>query len=145
MKTKLARYESYDDRDVVSFDFDGVCHTSVIPGTTSPINFDQPDTWEPFEMMHAAIKKEHNMGNKVIIITARDNYMKPYIETFIKKYDLPIEYIECTDDQPKLPYIVAANSIRHYDDSPVLKKGLKKHDIEFYHVDPHKQSIRKLA
>jgi hypothetical protein len=145
MNTKLARFESYDARDVVSFDFDGVLHRSVVPGTTHPINFDQPDTWEPFEMMHAAVRKEHGMGNKVIVVTARDNYMKPYLMQFIKKYDLPIEEIECTDDEPKLPYIVASNSIRHYDDAAVLKNGLKKHGIQFYLVDPIKQNLKKVA
>lgn len=145
MRNTLARFESYDPRDVVSFDFDGILHRSVIPGTTHPINFDQPDTWEPFEMMHAAVRKEHNMGNKVIVITARDEYMKPLLWAYIKKYDLPIEEIECTNDEPKLQYIVSSNSIRHYDDAAILKKGLKKHGIEFYYVDPIKQIIKKLA
>ena len=142
---KLARFESYDSRDVVSFDFDGCLHCSIIPGTTHPINFDQPDTWEPIEIVHNAVRREHELGNKVIIITARDNYMKPDLWKFIKKYNLPIEDIECTDDAPKLNYIVASNSIRHYDDAAVLVKGLRKHGIQFYLIDPSKQTIKKVS
>jgi len=145
MKSTLARFESYDERDVVSFDFDGVLHRSIIPGTTHPINYDQPDTWEPIEIVHHAVKKEHAAGNKIIVITARDEYMKPALWEFIKKYNLPIEEIECTNDDPKLNYIVSANSIRHYDDAEVLRKGLLKHGIQFYYVDPIKQTIKRLA
>lgn len=142
-KTLLHRFENYDPRDVVSFDFDGVLHSSIIPDTTHPINFDKPDTWEPFEMMHNAVRKEHANGNKVIVITARDEDNKPFIWEFIKKYDLPIEEVICTNDMPKLADIVVSGAFRHYDDSKVLGKGLAKHQIEFYLVDPIKKNFRR--
>lgn len=139
----IKKFENFEERDIVSFDFDGVIHRSVIPGTIHPINFDQPDTWEPFEMMHQAIRKEHSNGNKVILITARDSWNYKEIESYIKKYNLPIEEFIYTDNDPKLSFIVASLSIRHYDDSPLLKHGLKKHGIEFYLVDPIKQTLKK--
>ena len=139
----IKKFESFEERDIVSFDFDGVIHRSVFPGTIHPINFDQPDTWQPFEMMHQAIRKEHANGNKVIVVTARDSWNAKEVEAYVKKYDLPIEEFIYTDNAPKLPYIVASMSIRHYDDSPMLKQGLKKHGIEFYLVDPIKQTLKK--
>lgn len=144
IETKIHKFENYDPRDVVSFDFDGCLHTSIVPGTTHPINFNQPDSWEPFELMHAAVKKEHAAGNKVIVITARDEEDKPFLWQFIKKYELPIEEIICTNDNPKLADIVVSGAFRHYDDAKVLGRGLSKHGIEFYLVDPAKKNFKRV-
>ena len=52
-------------RGVVSFDFDGVLHTSMIPGTLHPINFILPDTWKPNLKLHDILRKEKKYFNRV--------------------------------------------------------------------------------
>ena len=101
--------------DTVSFDFDGVLHSSVIG--LNPINWDKPKTWKPRLDMFEKLRKEAET-HKVVIVSARDQWMKPYIEEFISMHNLPVSEIFCTDDEPKKEILKSVKAIRHYDDNP---------------------------
>jgi hypothetical protein len=128
----LINYKKFNEsnKPVVSFDFDGVLHTSMIPNTLHPINFTEPDTWEPNYLMHDILRKEQK-NNRIIIVTARDTWNKPEIEYFIKKYNLSVDEIVTTDEMPKKSFLLNRNAIKHYDDNLDLLNDLKGTGIEF--------------
>jgi hypothetical protein len=126
-------HESEDERPVVSYDFDGVCHTSVVG--FDPINFTEFETWEPFTKMIAIMRAEAK-DNKIVVVTARPPICEEYVWDFIKLHDLPVEEIYCTDNEDKVPVLVRIGAIKHYDDNPKFKEGLRKAGIEFVLVNP---------
>jgi hypothetical protein len=128
----LINYKKFNENNkpVVSFDFDGVLHLSMIPNTLHPINFTEPDTWEPNYLMHDILRKEQK-NNRIIIVTARDTWNKPEIEYFIKKYNLSIDEIITTNEMPKKSFLLNHNAIKHYDDNINLLNELKRTGIEF--------------
>ena len=95
---------------VVSFDFDGVLHTSMIPGTLHPLNFHLPNTWKPNLKLHDILRQEQKT-HKVIIVTARDTWNKPEIKEFLDMWNLPVDEIITTDNRPKLDYLINKNEI----------------------------------
>jgi hypothetical protein len=128
----LINYKKFNEsnKPVVSFDFDGVLHTSMVPGTLHPINFTEPDTWEPNHLMHDILRQEQN-NNTIIIVTARDTWNKPEIEYFLRKYNLSVDEIITTDELPKKSFLLSHNAIKHYDDNINLLNELKGTGIEF--------------
>lgn len=128
-------------RGVISFDFDGVLHTSMIPGTLHPINFFDPDSWEPNFKLHDLLRKEAD-SHKVIIVTARDTWNKRQIEAFLNKWNLPVDEIITTDNKPKKSFLINNDVIRHYDDNPRLRTELAGTGIEFMLV--HGDKIEKI-
>jgi hypothetical protein len=137
----ITEYKKF--RGTVSFDFDGVLHTSMVPGTLHPINFSEPNSWVPNLKLHDLLRQEKKL-HKVIITTARDTWNKPKIEKFLKKWNLPVDEIITTDNKPKKPYLIANNVIRHYDDNLNLIQELKGTGIEFILVKNDKIKNFKL-
>lgn len=127
----ITEYKKF--RGVVSFDFDGVLHTSMIPGTLHPIGFKNPDDWIPNLKLHDILRKEQKT-NKVIIVTARDTWNKPQIEQFLKKWNLNVDEIITTDNRPKKYFLLRNNVVKHYDDNPELKRQLEGTGIELAFV-----------
>jgi len=126
----ITEYKKFENRGIVSFDFDGVLHLSTIPGTLHPINFDEYKTWIPnYEMIK--LLKEERKNHKVIITTARDNWNKPEVEQFLKLHNIIVDDIILTNNQPKRQYLLINKVIRHYDDNPKLQKELEGTGIEF--------------
>lgn len=126
-----------NERPIISYDFDGCLHVSV--EGHDPINFTEPDSWEPFTEMHEQLKsdaKEH----KIIICTARPHDAAIYVKEFCDMYNLPVEEIITTDNWPKAPYLIDAGAIKHYDDYEKNGKALKEAGIEFVLVDPTKRT-----
>ena len=137
----ITEYKKF--RGTVSFDFDGVLHTSMVPGTLHPINFFEPNSWIPNLKLHDLLRQEKKL-HKVIITTARDTWNKLEIEEFLKKWNLPVDEIITTDNKPKKPYLIANNVIRHYDDNLNLIQELKGTGIEFILVENDKIKNFKL-
>ena len=137
----LINYKKFNEntKPVVSFDFDGVLHTSMVSGTLHPINFTEPDTWEPNYLMHDILRKEQE-NNRIIIVTARNTWNKPEIEYFLKKYNLFVDEIITTDEMPKKSFLLSRNAIKHYDDNTDLPKELKGTGIEFILIENGKPS-----
>lgn len=128
----LINYKKFNEntKPVVSFDFDGVLHTSMVSGTLHPINFTEPDTWEPNYLMHDILRREQK-NNRIIIVTARDTWNKPEIKYFLEKYNLPVDEVITTDEMPKKSFLLEHNAIKHYDDNINLLNELKGTGIEF--------------
>jgi hypothetical protein len=118
---------------IISFDFDGVMHKSVIGDTTHPINFDQPNTWTPFEKMHTLLK-ELSKTNKIIVVTKRPEYWRAYTQFYINKYELPVTDLYHTNGYDKWDLLEELNVIRHYDDDEYM--------IDEYEGDPKKSSVK---
>jgi hypothetical protein len=146
----IKRFENYrmgnDNKPIISYDFDGVLHRSVIEGTTHPINFWEPETWEPFDKMHELMFQEAK-ENIIWVITKRDNNMKKAVEYYINSWGLPVEYIICTNGYPKWDILEHYNISKHYDDDPDMiyeyEGNLKDLDVELIHVDPVTQKLTK--
>jgi hydroxymethylpyrimidine/phosphomethylpyrimidine kinase len=106
----------------------------MIPGTLYPKNFHLPNTWAPNLKLHDILRNEQKT-HKVIIVTARDTWNKPEIKEFLDMWNLPVDEIITTDNQPKLSYLIENNAIRHYDDNPKMIAELKDSGIEFILVE----------
>ena len=113
----------------VSFDFDGVLHTDMIPSTHHPTSYDETDL-APNEPILKKVIEEAKF-NKIIVVSARPKWCIPVIEAFIEKHKLPIQDVFATDNGPKLPILKKMNVIRHYDDSPKIGRELEGSGIEF--------------
>jgi hypothetical protein len=142
----------FSEREVVSFDFDGVLHLSMIPGTIEPLDNKNFDSWIPSKHIHKVLLEEHKKGNKIIIVSSRAELFfdfgknKTYntrecIQKFIKIYNLPVEDIILTNNYPKKVFLMHNKVIRHYDDNVNLKYDLWNMDIEFVYV--YGDEIRK--
>ncbi len=118
---------------IVSFDFDGCLHRSVIHG--HPIGRENYNKWIPFTEIIAKVFEELR-HHEVVIVTARDTYETPYIEKFLKHHKIPITKIFCTDNDGKLETLQRLKAIRHYDDSLRVKKELEGSGIEFIQTYP---------
>jgi len=118
---------------VISFDFDGVLHRSIIPGTTHPVDYDDWESWVPNEEMHKKVHEESRTG-RVVVVSKRDDEHEDAIWSFIHRHNLPIEAVYVTNNRPKLPYLTRIAASRHYDDDPHLGQELAGSDIEFVFV-----------
>lgn len=122
-------------KPIVSFDFDGVLHRSVVD--IHPISWDKPEEWTPFEEMFAVMHEEAK-ANRIVVVTARDGCDMEHVWEFIKMHKLPVEKVYCTDNGPKIPVLRNIDAIRHYDDNKKIENELKGSGIEFVKVDPVK-------
>lgn len=118
---------------IVSFDFDGCLHRSVIQG--HPIGRENYNKWIPFKEIIQKVYDELR-HHEVVIVTARDSYEIPFIQKFLKLHKIPITKIFCTDDEPKLETLQQLKAVRHYDDSLNVKKELENSNIEFIQTYP---------
>ena len=158
----ITKYNNFEDRKVISYDFDGVLHTDTIPGTIHPIDYSTKQDWTPSKKNFERLRIEHNSGNKIIVVSARGDTMyelfKDGIQVFkfekdveikeismidvmmkfIRKHKLPVEDIILTDNEPKIKILLKNKVIRHYDDNIEMEKELKNTNIEFVFVQKDK-------
>lgn len=127
-----------NEKTVVSFDFDGVLHTSVVFGTTNPINFFDWEEWEPNYSIHKKLKVEAQ-SNNIVVVSRRDNIHQEPMWDFIHAYNLPISQIYTTRDRPKRNTLIKLGAIRHYDDDKRMFRELDGTGIEFIYVNPHEE------
>ena len=136
----ITEYKLFKDvRPVVSYDFDGVLHVSVVG--IHPLDFTEPNLWDPFTEMMAQLKEDAKT-HTIVIVTARPSSTDIYVWEFIKNNNLPVEQIYATDDGPKTPVLLKIGAVRHYDDNAALAAPLKAAGIEFVLVDPVKRTQR---
>jgi len=130
----IKNYKIFEDETpIVSYDFDGTLHLSVTG--IHPINFDKPQTWAPFLEMHKQMREDAK-NNKIVIVTARDQWMKPYVQEFVKMHNLPVSEIYCTDNEKKTPVLKSIKAWKHYDDNIKIKNDVVNAGMVFVHVDP---------
>ena len=126
---------------IVSFDFDGVLHSSMHPGTIHPVDYENSDL-DPRWDMHEKLRQEARSGHRIIVVSARC-YDYPLRE-FIENHDLPVSNIFVTCDKSKIPILKQYNVIRHYDDNrnmewevdDAIDEGILHKDFEFIYVPP---------
>lgn len=128
-------FKDFVNKPVVSFDFDGVLHKSIIPGTTHPESYWTWQEWEPYLEVHKILKQE-SLENRIIVVSRRSRPHQDAMWAFIKHYNLPVEKIYTTDDKSKKPFLVKLGVIRHYDDDYRLEEELEGTNIELIYVDP---------
>lgn len=119
-------------KNVISYDFDGVLHKSIIPGTIHPANYYDYDNFIPnLEIIEKLNKQSKN--HDIIILTSRQNYEIPNLWKFVKKWDINITDIFTTDgDIIKKSYILKSlKAIKHYDDNIAIKNDIEKNGIKF--------------
>lgn len=128
----IKEYNSFvnDKRPVISYDFDGVLHRSVVG--IHPIGMYNYMDWVPFEEMHERMRDEAE-DHRIVVVTARDEHTSDAVDAFIKMYDLPVSRVYYTDDNPKYDILEEIGAIRHYDDN--LKMDAPDW-CELIHVDP---------
>jgi hypothetical protein len=134
----ITEYKLFEDeKSVISYDFDGVCHISVVG--LHPTDFIDSDKWVPFTEMHEQMREDAKT-HRIIVVTSRPPATDEYVWEFIKKYDLPVEQVYATDNEPKTPLLKGLNVVKHYDDNIELREPLKQAGIEFVFVDPIKRT-----
>lgn len=117
-------------RPTISYDFDGVLHTSMIPGTIHPINFYDWRSWEPYKAMHSQLRKDAQLAD-IIVVSSRCPDNEDVMWQFIRTHQLPVEDVYCTCMKPKIDYLKNAGAIKHYDDDPKMERELQGSGIEF--------------
>lgn len=127
-------FKEFTNQSVVSFDFDGVMHIDVIPGTHHPINMHDLNPTPHLEM-HEKVRNEAKK-HRVVIVTKRNEEDTDPVRHLIKRYDLPIKEVHATNNTHKLGTLLQLGVIRHYDDDGKMKDVLEEHNIEFIHVPP---------
>lgn len=138
----ITEFNEFTERTCVSFDFDGVLHSDIIPGTIHPIDYGTKIDWTPNKRIHKILRREHKAGNKIIVVSARGlilyDYerrvviqMKDIMQRFMDKYHLPIDEIILTDGREKRKILEDNKVIRHYDDNFEMEDELKNTNIEF--------------
>lgn len=124
-----------DEKGVVSFDFDGVLHHSLVPGTTHPMSYWNWEMWEPNKEIFKKIKEEA-ANHRIVVVSKRDDPHQKPMWDFIHAYHLPIEQIYTTNNGPKRQILEQLGAIRHYDDDPRMAQELHGTNIQFIKVDP---------
>lgn len=132
----LKLFENF--KPIISYDFDGVLHVSVIG--VHPIDFVHPDRWVPFTEMHEQLREDAK-DHKIIVVTARPEDTNEFLWEFIKMHDLPVEEIYAVNNGPKTPILISTGAIRHYDDNEGMRNALKPTGIEFVLVNPFKRTM----
>jgi hypothetical protein len=111
---------------VVSFDFDGVLHKSIIKGTIHPKYYNDYDNFEPNKELIDKINylsKTHT----IIVVTSRQNYEVSNIWKFIRNNNINIHDVFTTNgDIVKKSYILKnVKALTHYDDNIQLKSDIE--------------------
>ena len=71
----ITKIDKFKERQTISYDFDGVLHLSMIPNTIHPSNWLDWNIWIPSLKMHKKLKQDHEENNKIIVMSARCEYM----------------------------------------------------------------------
>ena len=124
-----------NERGVISYDFDGTLHKSVVG--IHPIDFMSPELWAPFPEIMSQLKMDAKT-HKIVIVTARPPETNDLVWEFVKKNNLPVEEIFATNNGPKTPVLKKIGAIKHYDDNDELTIPLRDAGIQFVLVDPQK-------
>jgi phosphoserine phosphatase len=101
-------------RKTISFDFDDTL--------TKPEWDEENEIWSNFgnprEENLEKMRELSSKGYRIIIVTARNEKLRPEIEKFVEDHDLPVEEIYCTNGELKGPILKSLGVIKHFDDCP---------------------------
>lgn len=122
-----------DEKPVISYDFDGTLHRSVIG--LDPINFSNWESWEPYTEMIDQLREDAK-DHRIFIVTARDGHDLSPVVKFVEHHKLPVEEIIGTDNEPKYDTLEEIGAIKHYDDNAKMKDTLEEMGIEFVLTNP---------
>lgn len=130
-------------KNVISYDFDGVLHKSIIPGTIHPKDYNDYDNFIPnFKIIEKLNKQSKN--HDIIILTSRQNYEIPDLWEFVKKWDINITDIFTTGDRIKKSYVLKSlKAIKHYDDNIAIKNDVEKNGIKFVFINTNMYFCKK--
>lgn len=131
----LKEYNTFQE-NIISYDFDGVLHTSV--EGIHPLDYFDYTLWTPFERMFQRLFEE-SKTNTIVVVTARCEVHLESLWVFINSYGLPIDEIYHTCGGSKKETLEEIGAIKHYDDNPEMEEELEYSDIEFVLVDPTEQ------
>jgi len=131
-------------KNVISYDFDGVLHKSIIPGTIHPSNYQDYKNFIPnLEIIEELNKQSKN--HDIIILTSRQKYEIPNLWEFVRNWDINISDIFTTDgDTIKKSYILKSlKAIKHYDDNIAIKNDVEKNGIKFVFINTNMYFCKK--
>lgn len=118
----ITKIDKFKERQTISYDFDGVLHLSMIPNTIHPSNWLDWNIWIPSLNMHEQLKRDHEENNKIVVISARTEYMF--------KVDNRLMGI---DPESRFDYIKHLHNLDkdyiEYDMIPIMKKFLIKYKL----------------
>ena len=115
---------------VVTIDFDDTLATYVDTGWGKSL--------VPYQAVLDLINKEHRQGSEIYIVTARPEGEKSEIEQFVRRYNLPIKSIICTNLKDKTPYLLKLGSNLHVDDMEHNLSSAEAAGIETLHFQDGK-------
>ena len=75
---------------VVSFDFDDTLASSEWDDENWVFS---SDNMSPNKQIISKLKKEHENGNEIVIVTSRNSASEPEVREFIEENNLPIEMV----------------------------------------------------
>lgn len=138
----------------ISFDFDGVLHTSVKyppdpDGQIHPISSlrHKPYDMKPNKVIIDEIKRLTNLGHEIYIISHRGKKSQQTINTFLNYHKIPIDKRNIfTISGNKGDLLNKMNIMTHYDDSinVLIDIRMKYKKITLHHVNPYTQKIVKI-
>ena len=118
-------------KTVVSFDFDGVLHQSMVEGTTHPDQFVSADL-EPRPDIHKKVRSEAKK-HSLVVVTARDHGSEKIVWEFLDKHLSGLfQEVYTTHGGSKVGILEKIGAIRHYDDKD-LTEDLKNSSVSFVH------------
>lgn len=106
----------FTEQKIVSFDFDHTLYDTFI-------SFPR---WEILNYL----KLLSQTGNKIIIVTARQNEERFEVERFIQKHKLPVKDIYFTNQGLKGPILKDLGVLKHIDDCPFQLQSAIDYGIE---------------
>ena len=110
---------------VVTIDFDDTLATEMNTGWGKSL--------VPYQTILDLIKKEHNLGSEIHIVSFRSEKDRPEMERFIRQHQLPIKSVICTNLKSKTPYLLKLGSNLHVDDMEFALDDAKAAGIETLH------------
>lgn len=143
----MKHLKRFNEKGVISFDFDGTLHKSMISDTGYPINHDLPNTWSQTKTPTELVRKL-SKNYKIIIVTHRHEDQKEFIEEYIKLHKLPITEIFCCQLKDGLTITKASilkkeHVIVHFDDTKNYRKDIENSGVYFILYDFHKDEFYK--
>jgi hypothetical protein len=90
---------------------------------------------KPINAIHDLVKKRHEEGFDIHVVSFREEKDKREMINFAKLYNLPISSFTCTSSKTKTPILKELNSTLHIDDSLSVCVAAKMAGIDALFVD----------
>jgi len=100
---------------------------------------------EPIKRVHDLLRKKHNEGFEIHVVTAREERHVSECWDLIKLYNLPIKSVVATAGKNKTPFLQKLNSILHIDDNVQVCVLAQQAGIEVLLVDWGQEAVNNTA